>query len=78
MVDLRHYFKAFINKGGTSFRPDGDGFPKVINDTRIVFTDDGSVNEYYDRNTKEYFYKNSSTEVEITGPCTATKNNNTR
>lgn len=63
------FFKSSVDTGN-GFRHTEDGFPKDINATRVVFAEDATTSQYYDRKTSQYFYKNVTSEVEATGSCT--------
>lgn len=62
------FFKSSVDLGN-GFRRSEDGFPKDINATRVVFAEDGTTSQYYDRKTSQYFYKNVASGVEATGSC---------
>lgn len=75
-IDLEpHYFKVFIDRG-RGFRQIGDGFPHSINEARITFVNDGTTNEYYERKTNKYFYRNNTSGLEENGNCAQANKNN--
>lgn len=63
------FFKSSVDMGN-GFRHSEDGFPKDINASRVVFAEDGTTSQYFDRQTSQYVYKNVASEVEATGSCT--------
>lgn len=62
------YFKHFIQEGKT-FKRLRDGFPYDVDDKRILITNDGVTQEYYDTLNKKYFYKNDASGEEVSGEC---------
>ena len=62
------YFKTAIDNG-KGFRSTEEGFPQDINNTRVVFVDDGKVSQYYDRSTHEYVYQDVTAGIEAKGKC---------
>ena len=62
------YFKTAVDNG-KGFRTQEEGFPQDINNTRVVFIDDGKVNQYYDRGTHEYVYQDVAAGIDAKGKC---------
>ena len=68
-IDLEpRYFRTSIDTG-KGFRRSEEGFPADLSASRIVFVDDGTVTQYYDRDKREYVYQNVATNVEASGKC---------
>lgn len=68
-IDLEpRYFRTSVDTG-KGFRGEEEGFPKDVNNTRIVFVDDGKISQFYDRTTGEYAYKDVERNVEAIGRC---------
>lgn len=66
------FYKSYVDKGN-GFRNSEEGFPKDINATKVVFTEDTTTNQYYELKTSQYYYKNAESEVEATGACSQEK-----
>lgn len=62
------YFERYRNDG-KRLRLEKDGFPVFISSAMIVFQEEETVKETYDRNTGDYSYENLATGRQVTGHC---------
>lgn len=70
-IDLEpRFFKQYVDNG-KGFRPVRDGFPTEVDERRITMIDEGDTQEYYDRRSEEYIYRNDTTGAELKGKCSS-------
>lgn len=62
------YFERYRDDGNR-FRLEKDGFPVFISRAMILFQEETSVKETYDRNTGDYLYENFVTGRQVAGHC---------
>lgn len=68
-IDLEpHYYRAYHDQG-SGYRLERNGFPHSVSDTRITFVEDGTTQEFYDRKTGEYFFRDNVSRREEAGKC---------